>query len=458
MRRRAAIAALLGVTGLLTAVGGCTRGTRRDARAPGARDAAQSAAGGEVTGADETGRVVRVALVVGATAVAVSAAGGEWRLYDASGRRALARGRDGAAWTVERRGAALRAVGPDGASDWTAGPLVARAVGAGAQLVHDGRRWRGELLLHAAAGGGVTVVNHVPVEEYLRGVVPLELSTGAVADAAALQAQAVAARSYTYSRLAEFLPRDAAVARAHQPFDLRSTVADQVYGGVNAERAVADQAIRATTGLVLRHEGAVASAPYHSACGGTTAAPDEVWNGPGPAYLRPVSDRVPGARDRSYCELAPRHRWVREYDAATLHAVLERYLRRYARGGASDAGAAAGGGIGVVRALDVGARTTSGRVGTLVVRTDAGRFVLRGNDIRFALRTLGGEILASTYFSIDAGTDADGRLARVTFRGQGNGHGIGMCQWGAMGRSRAGQDFRTILRTYYPGTTIEPAE
>jgi hypothetical protein len=77
------------------------------------------------------------------------------------------------------------------------------------------------------------------------------------------------------------------------------------------------------------------------------------------------------------------------------------------------------------------------------VTTDAGRFTLHGNDIRFALRSAGGEILASTYFSVDAAAAGDGRLARVTLRGHGNGHGVGMCQWGAVGRARA------------PGTTSE---
>ena len=457
MPGRALALGSVGAVALLTWGSGCARGAGRDRPTDATPAARRDSAAGAV--ADVTGRTVRVALAVGVQRATVSAAGGGWRILDASGGRVIAEGRAGAAWAVERDGVRLRAVraGTGEATPWLPGPLVVRPVGLGALLVHGGTRWRGELRVHAAAGGGVTVVNHLPVEEYLRGVVPLELSTTAAGDAAAVEAQAVAARSYTFSRLAEYLPREQAIARAHQPFDLRATVADQVYGGVDAERPAADRAIRATSGLVLRHEGAVVSAPYHSACGGSTAAPDEVWNGPGGgAYLRAVSDRIPGSDGRRYCDRAPRDRWTRAYDAPTLHAVLERYLRRYAR---ESGGAAAGAGaVGAVRALGIVERTPSGRVGSLAVTTDRGRFVLRGNDIRFALRTLGGEILPSTYFSVDASAGGDGRLLHVSLRGQGNGHGIGMCQWGAMGRSRAGQDFRTILRTYYPGTTIEPAE
>ncbi len=435
--------------------GGAQRGGAR-----GVDDADRARVGPRTAGVaagslDVAGRVVRVALDVGAARADVGATG-EWRLYDADGRAVLARARGGEAWTVEREGALLRAVGPSGqASAWRAGPLVARPVGMGALLTHGGKRWRGELRLHAAQGGrGVTVVNALPIEEYLRGVVPLELAAFSPQESAALEAQAVAARSYTYSRLAEFLPRGAAEAQARRPWDVRATVADQVYGGANAERPASDRAVRATEGLVLRFGGAVVSAPYYSTCGGATAASRDAFRAEGEPHLRSVSDRIPGT-DRHYCDGAPRFRWSREWDGDALQGVMERYLRRYASG---DAARAAGAPVGVVRALAIQERTETGRVAALAVSTDGGRFVLRGNDVRYVLRTVGGEILPSTYFSVEAGADGDGRVARLTIRGNGNGHGVGMCQWGAIGRARAGQDFRSILRTYYPGTTVEGAE
>jgi stage II sporulation protein D len=134
--------------------------------------------------------------------------------------------------------------------------------------------------------------------------------------------------------------------------------------------------------------------------------------------------------------------------------VLARYLRQNA---ASETGAS-GGPVGTVRGVDVLDHTPSGRNAAVAVRTDAGRFVLRGNAIRFALRAPGGDILPSTYFTASAESDGAGRVARLVLRGGGNGHGVGMCQWGAIGRSRAGQDFRAILRTYYPGTTVDAVE
>jgi stage II sporulation protein D len=65
-----------------------------------------------------------------------------------------------------------------------------------------------------------------------------------------------------------------------------------------------------------------------------------------------------------------------------------------------------------------------------------------------------GAILSSTYFSVDREAHSGGRLTGLTLRGNGNGHGVGMCQWGAIGRARAGQDARTILQHYYPGTAV----
>ena len=403
----------------------------------------EEARGGEPT--RDAGRVARVALALGATRPALNATG-EWALLDATGRTLVDHIAPTATWTFERRGNEVRAVGPGTATPWRTDAIVAHPVEPEAFVVFNGRRWRGEVWTHPAATG-MTVVNRLPVEEYLRGVVPLELNAFAPRDGAALQAQAIAARSYVYSRMPEFEPRDVAIRHAALPFDVRATVSDQVYGGRDAEHPVADRAIATTAGLVLRYGGAVVTAPYHSACGGSTAEPAELWRAESEPYLRRVSDRVPGT-DRYYCDIAPRFRWTRSWDEAELRGILERYLRAETSGGR----------VGEVAGVSIESRTESGRVGVLDVTTGARHAALRGNDIRFALRTFGGEILPSTYFSVETERDAAGHLARLTLRGNGNGHGVGMCQWGAVGRARAGQDARTILRAYFPGVSVEPVE
>lgn len=300
------------------------------------------------------------------------------------------------------------------------------------------RRFRGEIVL-TPTDSGVLAVNRLPLEEYLRGVVPLEIGTDRRADEhAAVEAQAVAARSYVVARMR---------GTQGQAYDLGDGVTDQVYGGASAERAVSDAAVRATTGLVLLAGGRVVTAPYHSSCGGSTAEPQEVWqSGPEP-HLRRVSDRIPGT-DRNYCDIAPQPTWTRQLEQDQLRRTLDRYLPAYA--------ALPAGGVGRIRELRVEQTTPSGRVATLALVTDGGVFRLRGNQIRYVLRDAAGGILRSTYFTLRRTTPVRrGESAPVAILdGRGNGHGVGMCQWGAIGRARAGQDFRAILNTYYPGTSV----
>ena len=115
-------------------------------------------------------------------------------------------------------------------------------------------------------------------------------------------------------------------------------------------------------------------------------------------------------------------------------------------------------GPGAVRHVAIQGRTKSGRVSELEIETERGAYAVRGDDIRFVIRQAGGEMLSSTYFSVEPAYSSEGTLEKVTFRGQGYGHGVGMCQWGAIGRARAGHTFRQILATYYPGTSVGPIQ
>jgi len=74
--------------------------------------------------------------------------------------------------------------------------------------------------------------------------------------------------------------------------------------------------------------------------------------------------------------------------------------------------------------------------------------------VRAVLRPEPGQLLQSTAFQLVV-TKQDGQVARVVAAGAGSGHGVGLCQWGAVGRARAGQDYAKILVTYFPGTTLE---
>ncbi len=304
------------------------------------------------------------------------------------------------------------------------GEAPARDIGGG--VVWNGRRYRGSVDL-IADGGGVAVVNRVDLEDYLRGVLPGEIGSRDPRDRAALQAQAVAARSYAAARMGE----------RRALFDLTSTVSDQVYGGMSVERPETDAAVRATQGLVLTWGDRIITAPYHSHGGPITAAADEVfWKRGGEPYLRAVDDRAPSGD--CFCDVSGNRGWERRFNLTELGRLLASYGR--------DAGV---GSVGDVRTVRVVSTGPSGRVTGLELGTSSGAVMLRGNDIRFVLRT-DGAILPSTKFSLEVlGTT-------ILLRGVGNGHGVGMSQWGAIGRARAGQDARSILAAYYPGTRLSP--
>lgn len=297
----------------------------------------------------------------------------------------------------------------------------------------DGAAYRGRVELYRRPPHGMVVVNELELETYLLGVVPVEIGRREEDEHEAVKAQAVAARTYAVRNLGR---------RDSVGFDLFGTVEDQVYGGRDVERPDATRAVRSTEGRVLVYGGEPIRAYYHSTGGGWTARVSDVWNLPDAPYLRRVSDRRPEGGD--YCDASPRYRWEERWSPSELDASVHEGLIGYF---ALDEGAS----FGSVRSVEVLERGVKDRIQRLAVRTDRGRYVLTRNDIRFFLRTPDGRSLRSTRFEVVDGPEDGGGLA---LRGRGFGHGIGMCQWGAIGRARAGQAHGEILAHYYPGTEL----
>ena len=425
--RRAWVAALL----VAAAVTGACTAARTRRGAPTTVTSGGDVERGPRSPRDASERVVRILLASRQSQVRLSA-DGAWRMFAADGVTLVALPEARERWVLEQEGRLVSARREDSrAVPLRESPIVVRPLEPGGTITFNGKRWRGELAI-SSTDSGLLVVNRARMDDYVRGVVPLEIGTSALSDAAAVEAQAVTARSYAVTHLG-----------AGRSYDMTSTVQDQVYGGADAETNVGNLAVASTEGLVLLYNGSVVNAPYHANCGGSTAEPQDSWRTTAEPFLQRVSDQIPGT-NRYYCDQAPRFRWTRSFSGDELRQAIARYVRALP-GGA--------GGIGSVTGVAVTNVTPAGRVGTLVVDTDRGRWSMRGNEIRSALRSPGGELLFSTYFSVDAVTGRGG-VQSLTLRGGGNGHGVGMCQSGAIGRARAGQDFRTILRTYYPGTSV----
>jgi stage II sporulation protein D len=297
----------------------------------------------------------------------------------------------------------------------------------------DGVRYRGRLELLAVEEDQVTAINILPMEEYLLGVVPLEIGPRTLAELAAVEAQAVAARTYAVSHLD---------GHAEMGFDLFGTVEDQVYGGIDAERQESTDAVRATAGQILTHDGLPIRAYYHSTCGGRTAAIDEVLDRSAAPYLRSVSDRAPDGSD--WCSISPRYRWSSSWSSEELNGPVRDELARMF---GEQPGA-----LGPIEGFRVTDHTESGRVRSVAFFGPGVELVIERLDIRFALRDPDGRILGSTDFDI-----VSGRNGEYEVHGRGFGHGAGMCQWGAIARARAGQTSEEILGTYYPGTRLSRA-
>jgi stage II sporulation protein D len=290
------------------------------------------------------------------------------------------------------------------------------------------------LRLFASNPDGITIVNEVDFESYLRSVLPHEIGKPPESDFEAVKAQAVAARSYTLSYLGR---------RAALGFDLYASVEDQVYGGISRENSQSDRALDVTRGEVLVSEGQPIRALYSSACGGRTSNVEDVWPWSWTPYLRSVRDADWSPSDgEAYCSASSNYRWREEWDADDFMASLRRY------------GPAEGGNTGVLSGdlvdVRVKSRGRSGRVGELVVVTTRGEWTVRGDRTRWAIRRPGKDaILRSAFLKIGVLRDRKGRASQVIATGAGNGHGIGLCQWGAMGMAWAGKSHRQILGHYY---------
>ncbi len=402
-------------------------------------------------------RLLGVGLAEDRDEIVVAATGPATVIDGASGRTLARLAGSGATLTCRRRGAGVVwfVAGEQGAA-----PSV-RLVPADPErrVVWGDDHFRGEFLVipAPARSTGLTLVNNVELEAYLRGVVPWEIGRHDRDALAALEAQAVAARTYTVSHLG---------ARSDRGFDLFADVMDQVYRGARDEDPLCNEAIEATAGQVLRSGGDEIEAYYSACCGGVTSQVEEVWPKAAQPYLVSHKDGPPDGDP--WCAGSRYYNWRETWSRPELEAILARTLPEYLqyattngrapwagipftpRGGGSDPGRPGG-----LRGLEILGRTTSGRVAELAVVTDAGTYHVRGDRVRWVLSPASGNpaILRSDLFDLELERVGD-EIRTVAVRGRGYGHGIGLCQTGALAMARAGRSVTWILAHYYPGAVL----
>lgn len=284
--------------------------------------------------------------------------------------------------------------------------LRPHAVGEQVPLVLIGQKWyRGEADLIPGAGGTVTGINRLPLQDYLYGVVPAEMPASWPIEA--LKAQAVAARTYTVTSLGK---------EASKGYDLCDTVHCHVYGGAAVERASSNQAVADTAGEIVTWGGKLIRAYYHSSSGGYTDSGEDVWQMALP-YIQPVKD---------YDQESPKFVWNKRLSPQQLQQALRKLGRD----------------VGPVGAVQATARTRIGRVTEMKLTGPHGSVVVDAYKFRLAAG------LNSTFFNVGP---VNGLFQ---FAGRGYGHGLGMSQWGARGMAKQGFAHQQILSHYYAGIQL----
>jgi stage II sporulation protein D len=405
---------------------GC--GGRPVAKAALASDPLARAVSGAVT------QTVRVGLQVGVPSVEVQAAAAYRLLGIEAGQRTVR-----TAGTLRARVDGGRIVIEDAAGRVTTSATeILLQASASTTWTIGGDRFDGDLVLRLVPTSGLVLVNHLPIETYLRGVVPWEIGRPGDDALEAVKAQAIAARTYTYAHLGQW---------TRLGFDVHADTRDQVYRGLTGTAPITDRAVRETAHRVAVYRGELIRAYYSSTSGGHGATLTDVWRREGADYLRGRRDA--DASGRSFCADSPHFRWTETWSARELGEAIRSALpTELGRALTPEQ-------IGVVQNVEVVDRDGSGRVRLLRITTDRDRFEVWGDRIRWVLKPPRSRfaMLRSTMFNLE-NIEREGKLVGLIARGGGFGHGVGMCQTGALGRARAGQDAATILRAYYAGIDV----
>ena len=379
--------------------------------------------------------VIRV-LVLSSSGSATVASTGSVKVTGSGGAALLSASRGGTiSLQRTRRGIQVRLDASGDATEST-GDVV---IDAGPAALSVGGVWySGRVLAKPADNAGIDLINLVPLETYLEGVVPHEIGDPGPDAYAAVEAQAIAARTYALSRMD---------INRNKAFDVEAGVMDQVYRGNEKRSRLATSAVHDTHALVLSYRGALCDAYYSATCGGHTSDIRTVWpDRPDAPFLHGSLDRPEGGTS-SFCAEARNFRWCYSFSGHDLGNTLRQTLPALLN--------AAPGAVGQLVDLKIVSRTASGRVARLEIKTSTGTFVVEGDKIRRALMLdiQKGRILPSTMFDFEKRMSGN-VLASVDIVGGGNGHGVGMCQNGALGMARRGYAYDMILQHYYPGSEL----
>ena len=271
---------------------------------------------------------------------------------------------------------------------------------------YNNKWYRGEIILSTNNDTkNLTVVNNIELEDYLLSVVPSEIPSKWNKEV--LKAQAVAARSYSIGYLGR---------RKEKGYDLESTIEDQVYLGISSEKKSTSDAVRTTKDLILfDNENNPLITLYHASGGGYTDSIENIWDKKSSPHIQPCPD---------YDDNSPYFKWFRTYEKAKISEMLKDFK------------------LGEIKDIKPLSRSEANRVKWIKIIGTNGEKKIRGDDFRRALK------LPSAKFNLTVENN------KIKFAGRGNGHGLGMSQWGAKALAEKGFNYKQILAHYYPGAKL----
>lgn len=261
--------------------------------------------------------------------------------------------------------------------------------------------------------GSFQLINHLPLELYIEGVVASEIAYNWPMES--LKAQAIASRSYAIYHINR---------SANQPFDLKADVSSQVYNGIHESNSNIRKAVQATNGLVIKSSGKIAEALFHSSSGGKTEDIANLWSKEKRSYLisRPALDAN-----------SPYDYWEIEFNKDIVREALNKKGYK----------------VGEILHITPASLTSSGRINNLriVHSTPTQITLIDGYSFRAAI---GSTKIRSTRFKVSYDDNS-----RFLFVGRGYGHGVGMSQYAAKNMAASGYTYQDILKYFYKGVRIE---
>jgi stage II sporulation protein D len=272
------------------------------------------------------------------------------------------------------------------------------------------KKYKGYMDFVVTKEGNLLVLNVLELEDYIKGVLYHELPYRWPLEV--MKAQAVVSRTYALYKMAE---------NKNSPFDVRSDIYSQVYGGKSAERFRSNIAVKRTAGQVLVYDDKILPTYFHSTCGGHTESAKELgWEDLPPLQGVPCD----------FCALAPHYQWERNYQAKAVQEKLNK--KDYS--------------LGPIKEIKILDRNESGRIKNLEITSrDGDKVIITGKKFRDIVGP--NEIKSNKYDVIMKGYYFD-------LKGKGWGHGVGMCQWGAYYMARQHYHYNEILEYYYPKAEI----